>query len=255
VTASSNAISDVSNKNFIYPVLMGSAYNLWNPSFGEPYGYVDSEFVSGLLSKAKRGANTNRSAYSGEKIVGIKDLALSKARIAFRLITNQTNTRTGIFCLVPPGVVLGHGSPYLHRRKGDAKTDAFLIGVLSSIPFDWYARRWVEINFTFELLKPMPIPIFNIKDKKVLRLVELSAKLSYRDKKYNEWINEIGLDLEILSSSFDVSEDVSEIDAIVSLLYGLSLNQVEHIYENFHRGWNYAERLDKVKNFYEKWCK
>ena len=255
VTASSNAISDVTNKSFIYPVLMGSAYNLWNPSFGEPYGYVDSEFVSGLLSKAKRGANTNRSAYSGEKIVGIKDLALSKARIAFRLITNQTNTRTGIFCLVPPGVVLGHGSPYLHRRRGDAKTDAFLIGVLSSIPFDWYARRWVEINFTFELLKPMPIPIFNIKDKKVLRLVELSAKLSYRDKKYNEWINEIGLDLEILSSSFDVSEDVSEIDAIVSLLYGLSLNQVEHIYENFHRGWNYAERLDKVKNFYEKWCK
>jgi vacuolar-type H+-ATPase subunit I/STV1 len=101
----------------------------------------------------------------------------------------------------------------------------------------------------------MPIPSFDIKDKKVLRLVELSAKLSYRDKKYTEWINEIGIDLEILSSSFDVSEDVSEIDAIVSLLYGLSLNQVEHIYENFHRGWNYAERLDKVKNFYEKWCK
>jgi hypothetical protein len=169
------------------------------------------------------------------------------------LITNQTNTRTGIFCLVPPGVVLGHGSPYLHRRKGDAKTDAFLLGVLSSIPFDWYARRWVEINFTFELLKPMPIPVFDIQNEKVLRLIELSAKLSYRDKKYSKWISEIGNSFEILKSSDDISEDISEIDAIVSILYGLSSKQVEHIFENFHRGWNYTERLDIVKHFYKEW--
>jgi len=253
VTASSEAISDVISKRFVYPVLMGSAYNLWNPSFGEPYGYVDAEFISELLSKAKRGSNTNRSAYSGEKIVGIDDLALSKTRIAFRLITNQTNTRTGIFCLVPPGVVLGHGSPYLHRRKGDAKTDAFLLGVLSSIPFDWYARRWVEINFTFELLKPMPIPVFDIQNEKVLRLIELSAKLSYQDKKYSKWISEIGNSFEIFKSSDDISEDISEIDAIVSILYGLSSKQVEHIFENFHRGWNYTERLDIVKHFYKEW--
>ena len=253
VTASSKSISEVASKRYIYPVLMGSAYYLWNPSFGKPYGYVDSEFISELLSKAKRGSNSNRSAYFGEKIVGIEDLALSNPRIAFRLITNQTNTRTGIFCLVPPGVVLGHGSPYLHRRKGNAKTDAFLLGVLCSIPFDWYARRWVEINFTFELLKPMPIPIFNAEDKKVLRLIELSAKLSYRDKNYNKWINEIGPNFEILNASEEITEDLSEIDAIVSILYGLNSKQVEHIFENFHRGWNYTERLEKVKHYYKYW--
>jgi hypothetical protein len=253
VTASSKDISDKPSKRFTYPVLMGSAYNLWNPSFGEPYGYVDSSFITDLLSRAKRGSSTSRSAYSGAKVVSIKDLALSNSRIAFRLITNQTNTRTGIFCLIPPGVVLGHGSPYLHRRKGDAKTDAFLIGVLSSIPFDWYARRWVEINFTFELLKPMPIPAFDSKDKKVLKLIELSAKLAFRNEKYSEWIKELGLNLKLLSSSVDITDDVAEIDAIVSILYGLSMEQVAHIFENFHRGWNYAQRLEKVKFFYRKW--
>ena len=56
-----------------------------------------------------------------------------------------------------------------------------------------------------------------------------------------------------MKSSDDISEDISEIDAIVSILYGLSSKQVEHIFENFHRGWNYTERLDRVKYFYEEW--
>ena len=37
-----------------------------------------------------------------------------------------------------------------------------------------------------------------------------------------------------------------------SLLYGLTVAQVEHVFATFHRGWNYAARLERVLAYYEQ---
>jgi hypothetical protein len=253
VTSDKQVISKNKTANHTYPVFMGSAYNLWNSTFGEPYGFVGSDFLDELLSRAKRGSTTNRSAYAGMTVHGIQDLAMSKARIAFRLITNQTNTRTGIFCLVPPGVVLGHGSPFLFRRRGSAITDAYLLGILSSIPFDWYARRWVELNFTFELLKPMPIPLFDSADSRVQKVIELASSMAFTDDSFKQWIKETGVNTTKRSSENPQPADIAELDAICANLYGLSRDQLVHIFETFHRGWNYTERLAMTLKFFDEW--
>lgn len=253
VTTDKDVISKEKTVEHIYPVFMGSAYNLWNSSFGEHYGYVDKNFLDELLVRAKRGSSSNRSAYAGMKVETRNDLAMSKARIAFRLITNQTNTRTGIFCLVPPDVVLGHGSPFLFRRKGSAITDAYLLGILASLPFDWYARRWVELNFTFELLKPMPIPVFDLKDPRVKRLVEISVSLAYSEDSFEPWVRETQVKVKKRSSEDPDPELVAELDALSAILYGLSKVQLIHIFETFHRGWNYSERLERTVKFFDIW--
>ena len=49
------------------------------------------------------------------------------------------------------------------------------------------------------------------------------------------------------------SDAMSEIDALVCLLYGLSWNHVNHIFETFHRGWDYTDRLSAVKTHYDAW--
>jgi hypothetical protein len=253
VTSDKNQISKEKSKSHNIPVWMGSAYNLWNPNFGEPYGWVTGNFIEELTLRAKRGSLTNRSAYSGAKVVGKEDLAMSGSRIAFRLITNPTNTRTGIFCLVPPGVVLGHGSPYLHRRRGSALSDAFLLGVLSSLPFDWYARRWVELNFTFELLKPMPVPNFDIRDKRVYRLAEAASSLAYWNKSFEPWIQETKFKVPLRPQGLLELPLIAEIDALSSILFGLNRNQVEHIFETFQRGWDHSVRLSTTLDFFDHW--
>ena len=39
----------------------------------------------------------------------------------------------------------------------------------------------------------------------------------------------------------------------MSLLYGLTEDQVEHVFATFHRGWNYEPRLDAVLTHYRAW--
>lgn len=39
---------------------------------------------------------------------------------------------------------------------------------------------------------------------------------------------------------------IAELDAAVSLLYGLEEAEVRHIFETFHVGWDYSARLDAV---------
>ena len=253
VTSDKEAISKEKDAKHTFPVFMGSAYNLWNPTFGEPYGFVGADFIDELLLRAKRGSNTNRSAYSGVNVKGLEDLALNSARIAFRLITNQTNTRTGIFCLVPPGIVLGHGSPYLYRRRGNELSDAFLLGILSSLPFDWYARRWVELNFTFELLKPMPIPVFDFQDERVKRLSELATTLAFCNDSFASWVKKTKIKASKRSTEVQELEAIAEIDALSAILFGLSRKQLEHIFETFHRGWNYVTRLNSTLEFFDQW--
>ena len=36
-------------------------------------------------------------------------------------------------------------------------------------------------------------------------------------------------------------------------LYGLSEPQLVHIFETFHEGWDYQERLDDVRRHFREW--
>lgn len=63
----------------------------------------------------------------------------------------------------------------------------------------------------------------------------------------------VGVPLGTLRKEPDRSEAIAEIDALVSHLYGLSWDHVQHIFETFHRGWNNSERLAAVKRYYDQW--
>ncbi len=55
-------------------------------------------------------------------------------------------------------------------------------------------------------------------------------------------------------TSDEVKQDlVYELDALVALLYGLSREDVEHIFETFHRGWDYKPRLAAVLAHFDAW--
>ena len=85
------------------------------------------------------------------------------------------------------------------------------------------------------------------------RIIEISGRLAAVDGRYETWAAEVGVDVGTANDEPTKSELIAELDALVSLLYGLTEEQVEHVFATFHRGWNYAARLERVLAYYEQW--
>jgi hypothetical protein len=234
------------------PLYTGAGFNLWDPDAGAPYAYVPVKTLRSYLGeKLASSQRHSRSAYFG--LTFEKDrLPLDSARIAFRDIARATDSRTSIPCLIPPGSSTVHQAPLLVRRKGGVRAEAFLLGVMSSIPFDWAARRWVELHLTYELLNALPVPIFD--DSAVSsRVVEIAGCLAAIDDRFAAWAAEVGVPVGSVKSAQERHALVAELDALVSLLYGLTEDQVEHVFDTFHKGWDYGSRLDAVLKHYREW--
>jgi hypothetical protein len=247
----------VGEANLDVPVLKGASFDIWNPDAGRIHGSAAMEAVlERSKSKLRRQTRTSSSAFYGlpaEELIDHHEMPFERARIAFRDITNQTNSRTVIATLTPPNTILTNKAPYLLRRRGSAKSDAYLLGVLSSIPLDWYARRFVELSLNFFILKAFPIPIYTQGEALAVRVVEVAGRLAAVDERYRTWADEIGVEVGTANDEPTKSDLIAELDALVSLLYGLTEDQVEHIFKTFHRGWDYQPRLDAVLTHYAAW--
>ena len=173
-------------------------------------------------------------------------------RIAFRDVTNRTNQRTVIACLVPPEVFITNKGPYLLWPRGDEKDQAFLLGILCSIPLDWYARRFVETNVNFFIINPFPVPRPERDDARWRRVVDLAGRLACPDERFAAWAEAVGGACGPLAA--DEKDDmIHELDAVAARLYGLGEAQLVHVFETFHEGWDYDERLNGVLRHFHTW--
>jgi fructose-1,6-bisphosphatase/inositol monophosphatase family enzyme len=100
------------------PVLSGGSINLWDDTYGEPFGWAGADMSSHLLEKATAGVTNKASAYYQQSVETIADLAMAKPRIVVRQIASATNTRTCIATLIPGERVVASGLHYLHKRQG-----------------------------------------------------------------------------------------------------------------------------------------
>ena len=235
------------------PIYTGASFNLWEPNAGLPYAYSRPEVLRTYLEKKiAGGARNSRSAFYKFEPPGTR-LPTDAARIAYRDITNRTNSRTTIACLVPPHTCCTEMAPTLLRRMGDSKAESYLLGVLSSIPFDWAARCWVELHLKFYILNTLPIPLYDASSRRTARLTEIAGRLAAVDSRYSEWASQVGVPIGSVTSEELRNDLLAELDALVCLLYGLSEIQVEHVFATFHRGWAYESRLEAVLKHYRAW--
>lgn len=244
---------DVDNPRGRIPVVTGGSFNLWDPDAGAPRAFGAPDVLRPYLSeKLARSSRLARSAYRGLRFER-GTLPLDNPRIAFRDIARSTDSRTVIACLLPPGTAAMEKAPVIVQRQGGAREVAALLGVMSSIPFDWYMRRWVELKLSFELLNPSPVP--RVASGRAIdnRVVEISGRLAAIDDRYAGWAAMVGVPVASVRTQAEKEDLLAELDALVSLLYGLADDQVEHIFATFHRGWNYRPRLEAVLTHYRQW--
>ena len=154
--------------------------------------------------------------------------------------------------LIPPGTFLTNAAPYFLWPRGSLRDEAYLLGVLSSIPLDWYARRFVEVNLNFFIVSPFPVPRPDSDNPLRKRVIELAGRLACPDDRFADWAKEVGVECGPLSD--DEKQDmIHELDAVVAHLYGLTEDHLSHIFETFHVGWDYNARLEETLKHYRTW--
>ena len=239
-------------------VYAGESFDIWQPDTGAYYAFTDARTIQ-EAAHLKWNRATSGSPYSGLpkpwRLLP-ENHPIHFPRIAFRDVTNRTNTRTFVTALIPPQVVTVQTAPWvLWLETGHSKAqEAYLIGVLSSLPLDWWCRCFIEGHADQEAFNCLRIPDPRNHPKLSKRVVALAGRLACPDKRFKDWAAAIGVKCGMLED--DEKQDmIHELDAVVAHLYGLNDKQLTHVFETFHEGWNYRKRLVETLKHFAQWKK
>lgn len=216
-----------------WPVYKGESFDLWQPETGTVYAWADPQEIVGVLQARRANqVKIKRSAFHGMPVDWTADpatLPCQLPRIAWRDTARATDSRTVRAALVPPRTILVHQAYYLFWRQGDAASEAYALGVLSSIPFDWYARQMVESHVTVEFMRSVPVPRPAADDSRRKRVIEIAGTLAAVDERYAAWASAVGVSVGKIGAGRN--EVLAELDAIIASLYGLTRDDVGLIFE------------------------
>ena len=145
--------NEICPKNF-WPVYKGESFNLWTPDTGTYYAFANPEPVINWMQNKRMRAARRKRQQSPPGVFA--RLSLQQTNIALFWPSNSVSGRDQprshkavIACLIPPKIFIANQAPYFLGRAGDERDQAFLLGVLSSVPFDWYARCFIELHVSF----------------------------------------------------------------------------------------------------------
>lgn len=144
-------------------------------------------------------------------------------RVGFCDIAGQTNERSLMATLIPAGVVCGNKVPTILFPE-DASKERLLVwtAIANSFCFDWMLRRVLTTTVNYFLLQSVPLPRLT-KDglpwKKLVSAMHELQKLDHAG--YSRRTHERMAQLR------------AEIDAEVAVAYGLHLDDMELIFQDF----------------------
>ncbi|MEU3281447.1 Eco57I restriction-modification methylase domain-containing protein [Streptomyces antibioticus] len=242
----------------LWPVYKGESFERWNPETDTMYAWAEPAHIKGVLQARRANQiRMKRSAFyrmPREWAADVNTLPCMAPRIAWRDVARATDSRTLVAALVPPETILVHLAYYLFWREGGPRQQAYALGVLSAMPFDWFARQMVEQHVTIEFMRAAPIPPFQDGAPLCDRVVHIAGRLAAVDERYAGWAVEAGVPVGSITDGSERDDLVAELDAVTAHLYGLRKNDLEQIFRTFHRGWNYQERLSAALTHFDRWA-
>ena len=212
-------------------VWKGRTFDQYDPHGDAPAGRGEwDEIVAFVQRKRLSRAARFAKAFPREVLEDPSTHPIHRARVAFRDVTNRTNSRTAITCLVPPRTPLTHTAPYLVFPNGGPQEEAYTLGLLNSLPFDWQARRYVESHLTYFILDLLCFPPDDVVDHE--GIAERAARLSCVDERYAAFALEAGVAYGPLRAD-ERDRLRAEIDALVARAYDLSAADLEFLFADF----------------------
>ena len=233
----------------VWPVCSGSSFNVWEPDTGDYYDSVDAAGIrKHLHAKRQSQRNTASSAFAElpeEVTDDPQTLPCLRPRIAFRDVTRANDSRTFRCALIPPNRVLTHQAPYLLQTRGTPADEAYVLGVLSSMIFDWQTRQTAELHMTFEQLNQASVPDPGEGHPVRNRVTEIAGRLAAVDGRFDSWVQHTGAQTGPIPDD-EREELLAELDACVAVLYGLDTDDVTVIYDTFAKQGQWNARRDAV---------
>jgi hypothetical protein len=238
-----------------WPVYAGESFDLWTPDTKRYYAWTKE----GVILRRVLERRVRSPTYSEMPPAWLQDGSTHPAlhpRIAYRDVTNRTNTRTLIVALIPPKVVTTQSAPWVLwvDPKHLIADEAYLLGVVSSIVGDWWMRRFVEGHVDEEAFSCFRVPNLDRERKYPRRVSSLAGRLAAVDKRFATWAKSLGVECAPLEDG-EKEDMIAELDAVVAHLYGLNETQLVHIFHTFHEGWQYEPRLKAVLKHFHKWAR
>jgi Alw26I/Eco31I/Esp3I family type II restriction m6 adenine DNA methyltransferase len=144
-------------------------------------------------------------------------------RVGFCDITGQTNERSLMAAIIPPGVACGNKVPTI-LFENDIDGDRLYVwtAIANSFAFDWMLRRILTTTVNYFLLQSIPLP-------KIVRN-GLPWKTLVRCSKQLMELQAAGNIMHVVNK---IASLRAEIDAEVAIAYGLSLEDIAVIFQDF----------------------
>ena len=155
---------------------------------------------------------------------------LVRARLAFHDVSRATDPRTILTALIPPAVYLTNTAPYLAFVDGTEREQAACLALMNSLPFDWQARRFVEIHVSFFILEGLRVPALS--DADCDAIAEAAARLSAVDSRFGDFASAAGVECGPLDPAERQRLRV-EIDARVARAWNLTVGDMDVIFRDF----------------------
>ena len=169
----------------------GASFDQYDPHGRESRPCTVSEALWKKIHKLRPGSQQLVGKMALQRRRDAVSRELGRARIAFRDVSRGTDPRTVIACLIPAGVLLTNKAPYLTFVGGNENTQAVALGFLNSLPFDWQARRYVEINLNYFILEGLVVP--DLGDNDFNAIADSAARLSAVDERFRDFAAATGV--------------------------------------------------------------
>jgi hypothetical protein len=104
------------------------------------------------------------------------------------------------------------------------------LGIMKSLPFDWQARRYVEINLNFFILEGLVVP--DLDDGDLAVVAAAAARLSCADGRFTELARAVGVEAGPLGDGERERLRV-EIDARVARGWSLTAGDLDVLLADF----------------------
>ncbi|ACY13368.1 Eco57I restriction-modification methylase domain-containing protein [Haliangium ochraceum] len=174
-------------------------------------------------------------------------------RLAFRDIASSTNERTGIFCMLPPGMVCGNKAPC--ERTPEARPTSQSLALLAqtcSFTFDFVLRLKVQATINLFILNGCPVPALDEARERFLAHAALRLTCNHAGYAplWREQLGDIWREAGPPQTWPVLADDDArwrvraDIDAVVAAAYGLTRAQYEHVLSSFsHKSYPEARAL------------
>ena len=212
------------------PVWKGRSFDQYEPHGDELAGYAVWDDVFSFAQRKRSRSSVFKRMFSADFIADPDTHPMNNCRIAFRDVTRSTDSRTVRACLIPPRTPLTHTAPNLVINAYSTLAQAYILGVMNSLSFDWLARRYVETHLTYFILNSLTFPPLDSTTWQ--RIGALAARLSCLNERFAEFAADAGVACGPLTDA-QRHDMRAEIDTLVARAYGLTEDELRFIFTDF----------------------